>query len=93
MTTIEERKTPVQPLPEIARVPHPDDMDLELFIKHFAARHADSLPKDYRLSSANMTPYVEDCWRRFHERLHRLRTGPNGGYEHEHKVPASRSKR
>jgi hypothetical protein len=85
MTTIDQRT--VQTLPEVVRVPHPDDMDLITFIKHFGARHADSLPEGYALSPERMTPYVEECWRRFHERLHRLRTGPNGGYDHDHKAP------
>jgi len=79
-------QSPVQTLPEIVRVPHPDDMDVETFLKHVKARHADSLPEGFDLTPEEMTEYVEECWRRFHERLHRLRPGPNGGYDHDHKV-------
>jgi hypothetical protein len=72
---------------EVVYVPHPDDMDRETFLKHVAARHSDSMPDGFDLSADRMTEYVEECWRRFHERLHRLRTGPHGGYEHDHRAP------
>ena len=77
---------------EVVRVPHPDDMDLETFIKHFGARHQDNLPEGYKLSTNGMTPYVEDCWRRYHERFHRLRLGAHGGYDHDHKLPLARKR-
>jgi hypothetical protein len=72
---------------EVIYVPHPDDMDRETFIKHVTARHADSMPDGFDLSADRMTDYVEDCWRRFHERLHRLRTPTHDRYEHDHRLP------
>jgi hypothetical protein len=79
--------TAIIPEEEVVNVPHPDDMDRETFIKHVAARHKDSLPEGHDLTADEMTAYVEECWRRFHERLHRLRPGrPPLGYLHNHKA-------
>lgn len=78
---------PEETATEVIRVPHPDDMDTETFCKHFSVRHPESLPEGFTLSP-DMDEYVEECWRRFHERLHRLRLSSDP-YEHAHKLPRS----
>jgi hypothetical protein len=64
---IEPAEEPV----EKVRVPNPEDMDLYIFCKHVNYRHGHSLPEGFELSPERMSPYVAECWRRWHERMHR----------------------
>jgi hypothetical protein len=51
-------------------VRNPDDMGTDNFIKHMEYRHKDSLGGLRYLNFP--TDYVEECWRTFHDTLHRL---------------------
>jgi hypothetical protein len=58
-----------------------DDMDPYNFRKHMELRHPDSLggsPRLYPFPSE----YVEECWRTFHDTLHRLEL--YGKINHDH---------
>jgi hypothetical protein len=55
------------------RVRNADRMDKETFCLHMTHRHSDSLGGLAVLLPDHMTDYVEECWRRFHERLHAVR--------------------
>lgn len=61
------------------RVPHPDNMDDEIFRKHMNARHADSLGGLTELTPTSARVIV--IYRAFHRRLHDVRVG----LQHEHK--------
>jgi hypothetical protein len=60
------------------RVPAAENMDTEIFLKHMNLRHRESLGGLTYLG--RQTPYLEKCWRSFHEHLHRWRTD----LDHEH---------
>lgn len=79
-------------MPALVRVPHPDDMDAETFCKHVNARHAGGLPDGFALSPELTDEYVADCWRRWHERMHRMPSYDGSGFrkpefDHTHKEP------
>jgi hypothetical protein len=56
------------------------DMDQYSFRKHMALRHSDS--GGYRHIPPFPSEYVEECWRTFHETLHRLHL--YGEINHDH---------
>lgn len=56
-----------------------DEMDSVAFAKHMTYRHLDSLGGLSYLSDS-LDEYVEECYRIFHDRLHRIRID----LEHEH---------
>ncbi len=58
-------------------VPAADDMDDDTFVLHFNKRHRDSLGGLTALRLQFLTPYVMECYRIFHERLHRVRIDLN----------------
>jgi hypothetical protein len=64
------------------RLPNTEDMSTAHFCGHQNLRHKDNMPEGFVLSPDELTPYVEECWRLFHERLHRLRFPDD--YDHEH---------
>ena len=53
------------------RVRNADDVSDIDFTKHMNLRHRDSLGGAFSISYLN--PYVTECWRIFHARLHALR--------------------
>jgi hypothetical protein len=61
-------------------VPNADDMDTDIFCMHMTHRHLDSLGGLGYLSPT-IDEYVEECYRIFHDRLHKVRVG----LEHEHR--------
>jgi hypothetical protein len=63
---------------EMQLVSSEEEMDDKTFTKHMNARHKDSLGRLNSLWLAD--PYVHQCWRNFHWRLHELRVD----LEHEH---------
>jgi hypothetical protein len=71
---------------EKVRVPSADDMDLDVFCLHMTARHADSLGGLTRLVPDNMSEYVEELYRTFHDKLHSPLLGPRE-FDHEHRSP------
>jgi hypothetical protein len=64
---------------EMQLVRSADRMDAGNFSLHFTRRHADSLAGMSYLSD-DLPEDLEDAYRYFHDRLHRLRTD----LEHEH---------
>jgi hypothetical protein len=76
---------------EVVRVPHPDDMGTDTFCKHLNARHAHSIPEGFTILPDELDEYTEDCWRLWHERMHRLpvydgssfRVPDDGGHTHK----------
>jgi hypothetical protein len=86
-------------VPALVRVPNPDDMDDVTFCKHLNARHADGLPDGFTLSTdPELTDeYVAECWRLWHERMHRMPVYDGSGFrrpefDHTHKVPKERTR-
>jgi hypothetical protein len=55
---------------EFITVKNADHMFTDRFIQHMELRHADSLGGLRYLNFP--TDYVEECWRTFHDTLHRL---------------------
>ena len=85
MTTIEQQ--PVQTLPEVVRVPNADDMDLHTFCRHMSARHADSLGGMTQLKPERLSPYVEELYRTFHDKVHDGTLIPGREFDHYHREP------
>ena len=52
------------------RVWNPRDMTREQFCLHMTLRHTEHIGNQRELSPAHQTPYTEELWRIFHERLH-----------------------
>jgi hypothetical protein len=77
MTTVQDNE-----VAERLRLPNPDDMSIVHFFQHMMLRHGDSMPEGFVLRPDAVSAYVEECWRLFHERLHRLRAPDN--YDHRH---------
>jgi len=63
---------------EVQVVVNADRMDDETFLLHMNKRHRDSLGGLLRIWFIN--EYITECWRIFHDRLHRFRID----FEHEH---------
>jgi len=67
--------------PELITVQNADYMDAEMFRKHMAKRHPESLVgRGWRRPFA--TEYIEDCYRTFHDTIHRLSL--YGDMDHDH---------
>jgi len=58
-----------------------DDMDEWNFRKHMSVRHSESLAGQYTLPPF-ASDYVEECYRTFHDTIHRLSL--YGEVDHEH---------
>ena len=58
-----------------------DAMDEATFRKHMTFRHRASLG-GWQALPPFPTDYIEDCWRTFHDTLHRL--GLHGEMDHSH---------
>ncbi len=86
MTTIDQQ--PVQTLPEVVRVPSADDMPLDIFCQHMTHRHADSLGEMPRLLPKHLTPYVEELYRTFHDKIHDGTLLPGRLFDHRHRRPS-----
>jgi DNA-directed RNA polymerase subunit F len=86
MTTIDEQEA-VQTQPEVVRVPSAEDMDLVTFCRHMTLRHADSLGGMSKLDPEKLSPYVEDLYRIFHDRIHDGTLFPGRQFDHVHKAP------
>jgi hypothetical protein len=65
---------------DIPTVPSADEMNDDIFIRHFNLRHTDSLGGLKALPFI-MDPYVLGCYRSFHSWLHRQ---PFRHYDHYH---------
>jgi len=66
---------------ETVTVINADDMAEDTFRKHMSIRHATSLG-GFRGLPPFRSDYVEECWRTFHDTLHRL--GLQLDMDHEH---------
>lgn len=66
-------------VPEKQLVSNADNMDTFDFVRHMNLRHGDSLGGLTHLSD-KLGDYVEECYRIFHDRLHKVRID----LEHEH---------
>jgi len=61
-------------------VPAEGEMDDETFVKHMNLRHHDSLGGLSQLVFQWISPYVLECYRKFHHQLHAVRID----LDHEH---------
>ena len=68
---------PSQTLPLVQAA---DDMDADHLLLHLQHRHPESLVDNV---SFFVSDYVEECYRRFHEKLHEFRTDINHQHEGE----------
>jgi hypothetical protein len=66
---------------DLITVRNADRMDSETFRKHMDVRHNDE-PSKWRGMGPFPSDYVEDCWRAFHDTIHRL--GLYGDMNHDH---------
>jgi hypothetical protein len=66
---------------ELITVRNADRMDSETFRKHMTVRHNTSLG-GADVPGPFPTDYIEDCWRAFHDTLHRL--GLQWDMDHDH---------
>lgn len=82
MDTIEQRTV----LPEVVHVPSADDMSLDIFCQHMTLRHGDSLGGMSRLDPERLTPYVEELYRTFHDKVHDGTLIPGRQFDHSHKA-------
>ena len=58
-----------------------DSMEYPIFRKHMSLRHPDSIGGIESLPDA-LDEYVEECWRAFHDTVHRLSLYGAMGHEH-----------
>lgn len=69
---------------EKVRVPAADDMSLDIFCRHMTLRHSGSLGGMPELRPEVQSPYTEELWRTFHDKLHEPLFSYND-YDHEHR--------
>ena len=66
---------------EFITVRNADDMNYEIFRKHMNIRHPESLGGLIALPPS-LSEYVEECWRTFHDTIHRLSTYYSMNHDH-----------
>jgi hypothetical protein len=67
---------------EIVIVPSADDMSSDIFVKHMNKRHQESLGGMSELVQRHLNKYVEECYRIFHDRLHKVHVRTVLDHEH-----------
>lgn len=66
---------------ELITVQHSRHMDAETFRKHMAARHLANLAGRFSIGPFH-DPYVEQCWRAYHNSVHKFAL--HDGLDHDH---------